>query len=155
MPKSNLSTELVNDNCTFSESFRKPRCSNTFAHRRLLKGTMRRQHKECEGVALLRRISPRRGARFPTVRPPGTPTPLRRGHGGNAAGGGKKNTRKRQKYLQMAALRAVHGESQVMPEPKPALPSPQPPGAPGPPGRSRTSGGGRVPPPPHGPEPQV
>ncbi|XP_059699275.1 proline-rich protein 2-like [Haemorhous mexicanus] len=54
----------------------------------------------------------------------------------------------------MAALRAVHGESQVMPEP--ALPSPPPPpGAPGPLGRSRTSGGRWAPPPPHGPEPQV
>lgn len=82
------------------------------------------QHKDREGVALPRRISAHRGARLRTVRPP-----AKAGARGKRNGRAK-SRRKIQKYLQMAELRAVHGESQVMPER--ALPSPPPPGAPGP-----------------------
>lgn len=114
--------------------FRKPLGSqgarNMFARRHLLKSMMWKHNtKECEGVALARRILPHRRANFRTVSRP------EKG-GGNTEKekeekGGKKNNEKTTRK-KIAALQAASRESQVMPEPAPPLAAPPPPpGAPG------------------------
>lgn len=155
MPQSNLSTELVNDSCTFSETFREPRCWNTFAHRRLRKGTTRSHNtknaKELRSWGGSGHIAGHGSE-------PCAPRHPQPHWGGGTAGTERerekmeekdKNIYKWQRYGRcMESHRWCRSRRFPPRRRRPGLPDP--PAAPGPPGEE-----GRAPPLPHGPEPQV